>query len=87
MSCGYQGSHFGARYPDAICIDGELWDLDSCDEPGGPLFSGGDMACPCCRTADYVAGYMEDHPASGNALQRRRIKRALIRKVKGWAHG
>ena len=33
MSCGYQGKHFGAWYEDAICIDGYLWDLDSCDEP------------------------------------------------------
>nr|BAO19037.1 hypothetical protein [Burkholderia sp. M701] len=48
-SCTYQGSHFGAPYPDAACIDGFLWDLDSCDEPGGLLRRGGEVPCPCCN--------------------------------------
>lgn len=87
MSCGYTGSHFGAHYPDAICIDGELWDLDSCDEPGDSLlYSGGDVPCPCCNTRAYIAGAMEEHPASGNARQRRRIRRALTRQVRAWAN-
>lgn len=82
MSCGYTGSHFGAYYPDAICIDGYLWDLDSCDEPGGPLFSGGETECPCCNTRGYVVGI---DPLSGNAKQRRKARRALMRKVWTWA--
>lgn len=36
---------FGARYPDATCIDGYLWDLDSGDEPGC-LSKGGEDPCP-----------------------------------------
>lgn len=82
MSCGYQGSHFGATYPDAICIDGELWDLDSCDEPGGPLFSGGDVPCPCCNTKEYV---LTGSMLKGNSKQRRCQRRALERKVRSWA--
>lgn len=85
MSCGYEGSHFGANYPDAACIDGYLWDLDSCDEAGGPLSSGGDIGCPCCNTREYV-DYC-DVRLSGNAGQRRKQARALVRKIKAWATG
>lgn len=59
-SCGYTGRHFGARYPDAWCIDGYLWDLDSCDEPGGPLFEGGDIPCPGCNADEYAEYVRED---------------------------
>lgn len=47
--CNYSGSHFGAPYPDACCIDGYLWDEDSCYEPGGPLYNGGNIPCPACN--------------------------------------
>lgn len=82
MSCGYEGAHYGANYPDAACVDGELVDLDSCDEPGGPCSFGG-IPCPCCNTREYVEWC--DLRISGNAHQRRTQLRALIRKVKGWA--
>lgn len=82
-SCGYTGAHFGAHYPDAICIDGHLWDLDSCDVPGGPLYSGGDMACPCCNTREYAAAALR-YPG-GNAKQRRRYLRLAIKAVRQWA--
>lgn len=39
--------HFGANYPDARCIDGYLWDLDSFEDGG--LTSGGDDPCPFCN--------------------------------------
>lgn len=81
-SCGYQGPHFGAHYDDATCIDGYLWDLDSCDQPGGLLSHGGDMACPCCNTREYVADIRQ---LSGNAKQRRRARRTMMRKVWVWA--
>lgn len=51
-SCGYEGSHFGAVYNDATCINGRLWDLDSCDN--GMLTSGGDIPCPKCNTEEYL---------------------------------
>jgi len=47
--CGYTGPDFGAPYNDSTCIDGFLWDLDSCDEPGGGLTQGGDIPCPSCN--------------------------------------
>ena len=31
-----------------------MWDLDSCDEPGGPLSSGGEVPCPNCNRSEYV---------------------------------
>ncbi|EKT4472993.1 hypothetical protein QEM11_003896 [Pseudomonas putida] len=52
--CDYHGSHFGAPYPDAQCVDGFLWDEDSCDVPGGPLLSGGDIPCPKCNAEAYA---------------------------------
>lgn len=52
--CDYHGSHFGASYPDAQCVDGFLWDEDSCDVPGGPLMSGGDIPCPKCNAEAYA---------------------------------
>ena len=50
--CDYTGSHFGAYYEDACCIDGFLWDLDSGDEYG--LAVGGDTPCPKCNTNAYL---------------------------------
>lgn len=58
MSCGYEGTHFGASYPDACCIDGHLWDLDSDD--GGMLTSGGEIPCPACNLDAFVASFMAD---------------------------
>lgn len=55
LGCEYRGKHFGAPYIDAQCIDGYLWDEDSCDEPGGALRNGGDIPCPECNAAEYEA--------------------------------
>lgn len=52
-------SYFGATYQDSQCIDGYLWDLDSCDEPGGPLHNGGDIPCPFCSPEEHVE-YLKD---------------------------
>ncbi len=49
---------FGGNYPDATCIDGYLWDLDSCDVPGGPLTNGGDDPCPFCNFEEAVESCM-----------------------------
>ena len=57
-SCGYEGSHFGAAYDDATCIDGFLWDLDSIED--GMLTSGGDRACPQCNTEGYLRAAAEE---------------------------
>lgn len=43
---------FGACYPDARCIDGYLWDLDSFEDGG--LTQGGDIPCPFCNTEEFI---------------------------------
>ena len=50
--------HFGARYPDATCIDGYLWDLDSSE--GDILTHGGDDPCPFCNTEAYIEYHLGD---------------------------
>ncbi len=45
---------FGASYPDAICCDGYLWDLDSYDSEVGGLIIGGDVPCPFCNTEEFI---------------------------------
>ena len=54
-----QISHFGAHYPDACCIDGYLWDLDS-DDGSGLLNSGGEIPCPFCNTEAYIELYIDE---------------------------
>lgn len=66
MTCDYEAPFFGAHYPDGICIDGFMWDLDSCDEPGGPLYDGGDKACPACNTEQYLREAKADGESTGN---------------------
>lgn len=50
--------HFGARYPDARCIDGYLWDLDKYED--GHLYGGGEEPCPFCNTDEYVEHHLDD---------------------------
>jgi hypothetical protein len=88
LGCSFEGPAFGAAYPDGTCIDGYLWDLDSCDEPGGALQNGGDMPCPHCNSRAYLLDWV-DARFSGNARQRRRAIRAAVslikRKAGEWA--
>lgn len=55
MSCNYQGYEFGAHYPDSVCCDGYLWDADSGGD--GYLDNGGDIPCPQCNRAAWMAYY------------------------------
>ena len=48
--CRNEFPYFGASYPDAHCINGYLWDLDS--EMDGELTSGGEVPCPFCNTEE-----------------------------------
>lgn len=57
--CGYEGYEFGGGYIDSVCIDGTLWDLDSCDDDGN-LISGGAIPCRKCNTAKWVAYLIDD---------------------------
>jgi len=67
IGCGEQRKFFGAVYEDGVCIDGFMWDLDSCEEPGGLLYSGGDIPCPKCNKEefdDYYSDEEEDERSS-----------------------
>ncbi|MDR2917832.1 MAG: hypothetical protein LBV72_00495 [Tannerella sp.] len=44
---------FGARYPDARCIAGYLWDMDS-DDGNGNFTIVGDVPCPFCNTNEWL---------------------------------
>ncbi|EWS54327.1 hypothetical protein X551_02868 [Methylibium sp. T29] len=83
LGCNYEAPTFGARYPDGSCYEGYMWDLDSCDEPGGPLRHGGDQPCPWCNTVEFIEWH--GIPMSGNAHQRRTVRRRLVKKIKAWA--
>ncbi len=50
--CNIEFPHFGASYPDAHCIDGYLWDMDSYED--GCYTSGGDDPCPFCNTEKWL---------------------------------
>lgn len=58
--------HFGAHYPDAGCVDGYLWDLDSYDD--GYFTIGGDHPCPVCNTQKYVRDMIGDEVSPDNML-------------------
>ncbi|QQO38315.1 hypothetical protein [Vibrio phage vB_VpaS_VP-RY-9] len=67
LGCGEQFEFFGAWYPDGVCIDGYMWDLDSGED--GNLTHGGDDPCPLCNTRRYYkdledeigeAGYLSE---------------------------
>lgn len=66
-----QYPHFGASYPDACCIDGFLWDLDSNDD-SGLLGVGGSDPCPCCNTKSYIHDALE----MGSSLNR--VKKYML---------
>lgn len=46
--CNYQGYEFGARYPDSMCIDGQLFDADACDDQGRLYEPDEFIPCPMC---------------------------------------
>lgn len=66
LGCNYQGYEFGGGYLDSVCIDGLLWDADSCDEPGGPLYRGGELACPQCNTEQFLADALTQAKGGGS---------------------
>lgn len=73
--CGYRGFEFGGGYLDAVCIDGWLWDEDSCDSPGGDLCHGGPdcgIACPKCNESEYCRYF-----GIPKSEAKRRVKRAF----------
>lgn len=57
---------FGATYPDATCIDGMLWDLDSYEDGG--LTKGGEDPCPFCNKEAYTQ-HMRDCEFSQESIE------------------
>lgn len=99
--CGHTGHYFGAIYEDGACIDGYMWDLDSCDTPGGGLHIGGEIPCPECNAEAFIkqmsdqveeAGYWSGHdgePCIPPVEKWREIGRAAWSRAwrKGWVEG
>ena len=54
LGCGIEFPYFGARYPDARCCGGYLWDMDSWDESLGGFTIGGDDPCPICNEEKWL---------------------------------
>ena len=81
LGCNYEAPTFGATYPDGTCIDGYMWDLDSCD--GHDLIGGPEMPCPHCNTMEYLEYF--NVSCSGNSRQRRIYYRKETRKIIDWA--
>lgn len=48
---------FGANYPDARCIDGSLYDLDSYEDNGFTI--GGEVPCPFCNTEAHIEYFID----------------------------
>jgi hypothetical protein len=46
--------YFGAKYPDARCIEGYLHDLDNCDEEGNLYTMTESHPCPFCNTDEFI---------------------------------
>lgn len=57
---------FGAHYPDAVCIDGYLWDLDKCNGDGS-LYGGGEEPCPFCNFEYFLENNLDEE--NGNTRE------------------
>lgn len=75
---------FGATYPDACCVDGYLWDLDSCESPGGPLHHGGDEPCPFCNYGEAVKRAAEDLWSSSESMTKKDADKEARRRVQAF---
>ena len=58
LGCGIEFPHFGGGYPDAKCIDGYLWDMDSWNGEGFTI--GGDDPCPICNEEEWLEWVLEN---------------------------
>lgn len=85
MSCGYQGYEFGAgRYPDSICVDGQLYDADDCDNDHNLYEPTDYIPCPMCRPKEAISYYKDRNlyatvPKSGGGLKWQFSKRDAAR--------
>ena len=52
--CDYQGHEFGASYLDSVCIDGQLYDADNCDDHGNLYEPLTYIPCPQCNHVAWL---------------------------------
>lgn len=60
LGCNVEFPYFGANYPDARCVDGNLLDMDKCDEEGNLFTSDEDNPCPFCRREEFIQNKLDD---------------------------
>jgi len=65
--------YFGARYPDARCIEGYLHDMDNCDENGNVYIMDENNPCPFCNTKEF--------------MQEQKDNEVDLEKVRQWMEG
>ena len=84
MMCNYQGYEFGAgSYPDSVCIDGRLYDADSCDGEGNLYEPGEDIPCPMCKPKDAVAYWTErNYNCGGSRRSAAKTARSLVADIR-----
>lgn len=83
-SCNYQGYEFGAgRYPDSVCIDGQLFDADDCDGQGNLYEPDEYMPCPICQPKKAVAYWAARNHYGGASRQKARAAaQALVKDIR-----
>lgn len=54
LGCNYQGFDFGAPYIDSVCIEGQLYDADNCDDEGNLYEPMDYKPCPGCNHAEWL---------------------------------
>lgn len=52
--CNVEFPFFGASYPDAKCVDGNLMDMDKCDEDGNLYSTEEYNPCPICCKKEFI---------------------------------
>ncbi len=83
MSCGYQGYEFGAgRYPDSICVDGQLFDADNCDDNHNLYEPSEFIPCPMCREDDAIYYWTERNRASMPKRKAAAAARSLVADIR-----
>ena len=61
--------YFGGHYPDARCINGQLYDLDRCDESGSLYEMHEYLPCPFCNTEEFLKEQEDNEADMGKVHQ------------------
>lgn len=82
--CDYQGYEFGAgSYPDSVCVDGQLYDADDCDNNGNLYEPAEEIPCPVCRRAEAIDWWTERNRCSGTTKkQAAKAARSLVTDIR-----